>query len=294
MRGSMTGGLVVRGLVLASWAWMALGAQAASGSEIDSEHLFGLTEGSDIGSKGERELELEAGGRLGKGGSAYRVLSQATALKLTLTDSFRVSPLIAFDHHHIRSVPGMADRSSWALGEVAFEMKYRALDRRTSPFGLTFSATPHWSPIDETSGDRASSWGGSFAALADRELIANRLFAAINLGFDTGASRVGATRVWEHDSGLGASGALSLRLSERVFAAAEVRFESAFDGMALDRYAGHAWFAGPSIYARLAENVWMSVVWSAQIAGHATGDPRSLDLVNFERHLVKGRLGISF
>jgi hypothetical protein len=284
----------MRGVVALGLAWMAFGAPAATGSELDSEHLFGLTEGSDIGSKGERELELEAGGRLGKQGGAYRVFSQATALKLTLTDSFRVSPLIAFDHHHIRSVPGLGDRSSLALGEVAFEMKYRALDRSAAPFGLTFAATPHWSPIDETSGDRATGVGASFAALADRELIAGRLLAAVNVSFDTGASRMRSTGVWEHDSGLGASGALSLRLGERVFAAAEVRIESAFDGMALDRYAGHAWFAGPSLYVRIAENAWMSVVWSAQFAGQAAGDPGSLDLVNFERHLVKGRLGIAF
>ena len=81
---------------------------------------------------------------------------------------------------------------------------------------------------------------GLLAAMADRELIVDRLFAAVNISFDTGASRDRTTRAWEHDSGLGASGALSLRLGERVFAGTELRFESAFDGMALNRFAGHA------------------------------------------------------
>ena len=51
---------------------------------------------------------------------------------------------------------------------------------------------------------------------------------------------------------------------------------------------------GPSVYARLGERAWISALWNAQIAGRAKNDPRSLDLTNFERHLVKVRLGIQF
>jgi len=286
----MRGGGVAAIVVASAVGWAA----PSRGNDLDSEHLFGVTEGSDIGNSGERELELEAGGRFGKRSGAYSVFSQTAALKLNLTDSFRVSPVLGVDHHRIRSVPDLGDRNASAFGEFAFEMKYRALDRRTAPVGLTFAAIPNWRPIDDTSGARVTSFGASFAAMADRELIVNRLFAALNVSFDTGASRLHATRVWQHTSGLGASGALSLRLGERVFAGTEVRFESAFGGMALDRFAGHAWFAGPSLYMRIADNAWISVVWNAQVSGHAAGDARALDLVNFERHLVKGRLGIAF
>jgi hypothetical protein len=269
-------------------------AGSARASGIDSEHLFGLTEGSDIGAAGEREIELEAAARLGKNGPAYRVLSQVTALKLTLTDSFRVAPLVAFDRHHIRGVPGLDDRNQWALSEVAFEMKYRALDRQHAPFGLTFVATPAWGTVDETSGERIRGYSVSTGMLADKELIANRLFAAVNVGFATAAARVRATGIWEHDSALAASAALSGRLSERVFVSGELRYERANDGMGLDRFAGHGLFAGPAIYIRLSEQAWMSALWNAQIAGRASGETGSLDLTNFERHLVKVRLGISF
>ena len=266
----------------------------AMASSLDSEHLFGLTEGSDIGSAGERELELEGAFRTGKRGDAYRVFSQASALKLTLTDSFRVSPLVAIDRHSIRGIPGLTDMNQWAISEVAFEMKYRALDRQNAPFGLTFALTPAWGHVDEASGERTRSYGVSAVALADKELIANRLLAAFNAGFATGAARVRATGVWEHDSAVFASAALSGRVSERVFLSGEFRYERAYDGMGLDRFAGHGLFAGPAIYVRLSEQAWLSALWNAQIAGKAAGEAGSLDLANFERHLFKMRLGIAF
>jgi hypothetical protein len=261
---------------------------------LDSEHLFGLTEGSDIGSKGERELELEAAARAGKRGGAYRVLSQATALKLTLNDSFRIAPIVAFDHHRVRGVPGLDDRNQLALSEFAFEMKYRALDRTNAPLGLTFGAMPSWGRVDEMSGERTDSYGIGVVALADKELIAERLFAAVNVVYAAAASRARATGAWEHDSTLAVSAAISGRLSERVFLGGEIRYERAHDGMGLDRFAGHGLFAGPAIYAYLSETVWASVVWNAQMSGRAAGDTGALDLTNFERHLVKFRLGIQF
>ena len=263
-------------------------------AEIDSEHLFGLIEGSDIGAAGERELELEVAARGGKHGGTYRVLSPAASVKLVLTDSFRVAPIIAVDHHRIRGVPGLDDRSQWAFSELAFEVKYRVLDRQAAPFGLTLQAVPAWTPIDGTSGERADGFGVHFAAMADKELIADRLFAAVNVSYSPAASRTYANDQWERESALAASAALSIRLTERAFLGGEVRYERAYDGLALNRFAGEAWFAGPALYLRLTDTAWMSALWNAQFAGHAAGDPRSLDLTNFERHLVKLRFGIQF
>ena len=85
-----------------------------------------------------------------------------------------------------------------------------------------------------------------------------------------------------------------VRTDHEQDALGEVRYERAYDGLALNRFAGEAWFAGPALYLRLTDTAWMSALWNAQFAGHAAGDPRSLDLTNFERHLVKVRVGIQF
>lgn len=266
----------------------------AAAENVDSEHLFGVTEGSDIGSKGEREIELELAARAGKRGGAYRVISQASALKLTLTDSFRIAPTVAIDHHHIRGVPGLDDRNQLALSEVAFEMKYRALDRQTAPFGLTFGMTPYWSRVDETSGEPTEGGGVNLLMMADKVLLADRLFAAANLGYAPAANRLSQTGVWEHESSVLASAALSARLAERAFVGGEVRYERTYQGLALNHFAGHALFVGPSLYVSISDRAWMSLVWNAQVAGRAVGDTGTLDLTNFERHLVKFRLGVQF
>src|SRR5262249_17490937 len=39
--------------------------------EIDTEHMFGFTEGSDTGEAGEKELETDSTGRFGKPDGAY-------------------------------------------------------------------------------------------------------------------------------------------------------------------------------------------------------------------------------
>jgi hypothetical protein len=61
-----------------------------------------------------------------------------------------------------------------------------------------------------------------------------------------------------------------------------------------DSFAGHALYLGPTLYARLGANVWLSAAWNVQVWGAATGIPGALDLSNFERHQAKLRLGMEF
>lgn len=294
-RGAAGDKVQMRNFVTAAVAALLAGlAGTASASSLDSEHLFGNTEGSDIGAAGEREIELEAAGRASKRGDTYRVLSFATALKLTITDSFRVSPFFGFDHHRIRAIEGLDDRNRAGLGEAGVEFKFRALDRTRAPFGLTFGATPFWSRLDETGGERITGYGAKFSVMADKELIPSTLLMAVNVGYSPEASRNLATGFWSHESGFLASAAISGRIADGVFLGGEVRHERAYEGMGLDRLEGQAWFAGPSLYARLGETAWISALWNAQISGSARNDPRPLDLANFERHLVKVRLGVAF
>src|SRR5262249_54794287 len=78
---------------------------AAAASEIDSEHIFGITEGSDIGEKGEKEAESETLGRFTKRGGFYAATSTALALRYTLSDNFRVAPTLVLGSHNISGVP---------------------------------------------------------------------------------------------------------------------------------------------------------------------------------------------
>ena len=57
---------------------------------------------------------------------------------------------------------------------------------------------------------------------------------------------------------------------------------------------GQALYLGPTFYARLSAQWWVSGAWNVQAAGHAANTAGALDLVNFERHQVKFRLGYHF
>src|SRR5580700_11231205 len=57
---------------------------------VDTEHIFGFTEGTDIGYKGEIELESTFVGRFGKLGS-FAALQNETAIRYGVSDSFRLA-----------------------------------------------------------------------------------------------------------------------------------------------------------------------------------------------------------
>src|SRR5262245_54607279 len=60
-------------------------------AEIDTEHMFGFTEGSDTGEAGEKELETDSTGRFGKFSGAYNNVATALEAKYSFSDRFRLS-----------------------------------------------------------------------------------------------------------------------------------------------------------------------------------------------------------
>jgi len=280
--------------VATATAMLALGTSAVFGEAFDSEHLFGFTEGTDIGEAGDKELELEAGLRAGKRNGSYSAFTPGTELKLTIADGLRISPGFGASRHSISGVAGLGDHHHWAAEEFSFETKVQAFDRARAGFGLTFAATPSVSRVDAISGERVSSYGSHFSILADKELIANRLFGALNLHYDFAATQIRATGAWVHGSGIEASGALAVQVHSGVFLGSEVRYARVYGGLGLNDYAGDALFVGPSFYAKLSNRVWFAAGWNVQVHGRAVGDAGRLNLVEFERHDAKVRLGLSF
>jgi hypothetical protein len=271
-------------------------AQAGNGrDDIDSEHIFGITEGSDVGDKGEKEVEVEPFGRFGKRGGTYAATSTDLSYKYTPCDNFRIAPVVSFASHNISDVPGLADVShQWQLEAFGAEIRYRLLDRERDPFGLTLSALPARSRVDETTGQPVEQYGVDFIALLDRVLIPNRLFAALNLIYEPSWTRLRPAREWERDSTLGVGAALSGQIMAGVFVGMEARYFRKYEGIGLNTFMGEALFAGPSLYVKLPNHWFASAAWNLQVAGRAVGEPGSLDLTNFERHEVRLRVGTGF
>ena len=261
-------------------------------SDVDSEHIFGFTEGSDIGDKGDKEAEVENFGRFGKRTGFYAATSTQFLYKYSPVDNVRIAPLMSFASHSISNVPGLDNKAHWTFEGAGAELRYRLWDREKAPVGITLSAVPVVSRIEAGSGLPVEQYGIEMSALIDKELIANRLFGAINISYDPAVTRPRPGTEWERDSTLGVSAALSTQLWSGFFAGGEARYFRKYEGTGLNTFAGDALFVGPSIFAKLSKKWFASAAWNMQVAGHAVGEPGRLDLTNFERHEIRLRVGV--
>ncbi|MDP4023101.1 hypothetical protein Q8W71_10740 [Methylobacterium sp. NEAU 140] len=261
--------------------------------DIDSEHLFGFTEGSDIGVPGEAELEWETTGRLGKRLGRFRAFDSGFAVKVPLTQDFRLAPGLIFNAHDV-GLPGDPARTTGGFNGGFLEMRVRLLDRRAAPFGLTLNIVPGYGTVDGGSGAPARSFGTEAGLLIDRELIPGRLVAALNVSVAFSTTRLGGAEAPALASGAEVSGALAYQVRPGLFLGGEARYVRAYAGLALDRPVGAAVYLGPTVYTTLTPHAWASVTWSFQVAGQASGEPGPLDLTSFDRHQLRLRVGYSF
>lgn len=229
---------VFASIIFIAFGWMrpaiadAKKATDAAG-DVDTEHLFGFTEGSDIGERGEREVELESIGRFGRLGGNYTALSAALEAKYILSDYFRVAGRATLSAYSLGAVPGFDDRRELAFQEMALDLRYRMLDRDKAPFGLTLAVEPQRGFVDEASGAPADRYGAHFSLLVDREIIAKRVYAAFNLLYEPETTRLRGLAATERESIFGAAAAISAQAHPGIFWGIEARYLRHYEGLAL-------------------------------------------------------------
>jgi len=238
--------IVLAVLVATSSAHGAAGKRADKTGEVDTEHMFGFTEGSDIGEAGEKELETDSTGRFGKLGGSYNTVATALEAKYSFSDRFRLSAVATVAYYDITGVNAIDDRRQAALQSVSFDARFRLLDREHAPFGLTLSVEPHRGFADEMSAEPADQYGAEFRVLADRELIPGRLFAAFNVSYEPEQTRLRASGETLRESMLGIGAALAMQVMPNVFIGAEARNLLHYDGLGLNGFAGQAFYIGPT------------------------------------------------
>jgi len=267
---------------------------ADKAGEVDTEHMFGFTEGSDIGEAGEKELETDLTGRFGKLDGSYNNVATALEAKYSFSDRFRLSAVATVAYYDITGVSVFDDRRQAALQSVSFDARFRLFEREHAPFGLTLSVEPHRGFMDEMSGEGADQYGAEIRLLADREVIPGRLFAALNVSYEPEEARLRASGQILRESLLGIGGALAMQMMPNVFIGAEARSLRQYDGLGLNSFAGQALYIGPTFYATFGQGYFLSAAWNVQVWGAVAGSSGALDLVNFERHQAKLRVGVVF
>jgi hypothetical protein len=209
---------------------------------IDTEHIFGFTEGADIGGKGEGELENTTIGRLGRPGS-FAAFTNEMAFRYGLAEHFRASFGVLADYHSIRHVPDLTDRTALNFSGLSSEFRWQLLERFSSPVDLTLSFSPEWRRIDDVSGEGLESYAFPIVLLADRALVPNAMFAAINLTYASAFTHANGS--WQQDHPLEISPAIAAAITDGVFLGAEIpHITRNHDGF----FTGHALFVGPSVF----------------------------------------------
>jgi hypothetical protein len=284
--------------VLRRHRWLFAAALAAATSvaragEIETEHLFGFTTGTSVNNVGEREIESEITDRFGKQAGSYNAFSQTYEAKITPVENFRIGVATALAYYGISGVPCLADRQQTTMQGLSFEARYKLIDNERGPFSMTIIAEPRWDRLDDVSGEATNGYGGTLTVAIDKELVANRLFGAVNLRYDTEASHLIVADRWQHDSRIGISAALSMQVRPAFFVGGEVRYLRAYLGLGLDTFAGQAMFAGPTLYYQISKSLAVSAAWNFEVSGR-TALGGSLDLTHFEREQALIRFNYMF
>ena len=262
--------------------------------EVDTQFIFGFTTGADVGELGEKELEHQTIARSGKGEGSYAAFSDQLRAEFVPTRNFRFEIGVPVAFHDISGVTDLDDRRHGRFDGLVTEFRYRVFDRERAPFALTIGAEPHWSRVDETSGEPVNNYGGELLIAVDREFIKERVFGAFNLVYDPEVTRSRETGLWQREATLGLLASVTTQVRTGVFVGAEARYLRKYDALGLDCFAGQALFVGPTMFVRFSKTLAISGAWGIQAVGHAVDIPGSLDLTNVTHHQGLFRLEYNF
>jgi hypothetical protein len=254
-------------------------------SEIDTEHIFGFSEGSDIGAKGEREIENVTIGSFGKIGS-YNNVDIEASFRYGVADHLRLSIGTLTDYYNIHNVPGLTDRSSANFSGLIAELRWNIVDRLTGPFGMSLSINPQWRQFEPTSGAKSENYSIPVTLLVDKEVIPNKFFVDLNLIYGPSFLRIYGGS--EHDDTFTVITAGTYAIAPNIFLAAEIRHENFAQNGSLD---AHALFIGSSLFYRFSQNLTAKIAWAAQIPDIGA---TALDLGTYERHQFELQFAYNF
>jgi len=249
---------------------------------FETKHIFGFTEGTDVGDAGDKELEFTTTGNIGKrGGAGYNAIEQKGVYEGAASDRFgyEVGPLGLTQQ--IANVPGLSNLSQTSFSGVAAEPKYIFVKRGIdAPFGLAVSVAPEWDRIDPVTGAHASNFVLETKLYLDSELIEKTLYAAANLIYAPETDR--ETGIGFSQYALtGATAALTWRLTPTIAIGAESEFYQVYNSLGFTGRTGSAAYVGPTLWAQITPRAFVSLAWSAQVACNpANASPSTLALYN--------------
>jgi len=279
-----------------AWAWAcaapALADEGADG--FDTKHIFGFTEGTDINAPDEHEAEFVTRANwVKRGGGLFRAASQ----QATAEGAFAPRIGYEFGLHgaatQTRGVAGLDPLSQVNFSGLSAEPKFVLLARTAAqPVSVALSVEWEWERIDSVSGRIGSSFEWPVTLMADVRLT-EKLYAGANLLYAPERQHENGTPV-SRNALFGATAALTWRLTPQICAGGEVEAYAATQSLGLGAPVGTAFYLGPTVFARLAPNLFVAGAWSAQVGGRVAAD--RLDDYNqteFSRQKARLTIGVA-
>jgi len=276
--------------------------KTGDGKDVDTEHLFGFTEGADAGEKGEQEAVVDTVSRIGKrrdgpGRAAYRVLDTRLAYQFNPIDRLSLE-LSAFGTlRRQRNVADLDDKSYGTFDGASLEVKYQFLKGSAEqPLGLALEVRPRFTRVLPVEGRGADIVDVESLLQLDVQVVPDTLWYGSNISIEPAAGRERGGRGYRSSTFLW-SNALVGRVGKNTYLGPEVRYLRGYEGTFLNRLESEALTVGPALHHRFTEKVWLTVAYAGQVWGRDT-DPalagRALGLNQFERHNLRVKFGMEF
>jgi hypothetical protein len=278
---------------LAAWGVLAGLSQAAaqesqqesrseSDESFETKHIFGFTEGTDVGQAGDREAEFTTTANVAKrGGGRYQALQQEATYEATPTSHFGYEATLHGVSQQIGDVPGLGNLNQTTFSGISATPKGLLLARGVdAPFGLAVTAQPEWDRIDPVTGARANNFSLETKLLLDAELVEKKLYGAVNLIFSPEVDHEIGEGARQYGL-FGATAALTLRVTPTFALGGEIERYETYGSLGFSRTTGSATFLGPTLHWQVTPKSFVALAWSAQIASQLPGaTPTALALYN--------------
>ena len=264
--------------------------------DVNTWLIFGFTEGSDVGEKGEWTLFYDSVVRAPTRGNGFAAWDGGVGIGSSPTNRAVVSLTLlpSFEQTaDLVTTPNGASRvSSHGLGASA-SFKYQVFRREEAPVGLAVQIAPYWQHL-KSSPFEHDTLGSEVRLLADRVLVPDRWFAAVNVAYQPHRDAYPDGRAFRTTTAE-ISGSISSKVLDNLFVGAEIRHIGKYQGFVCDKWEGDAFYVGPSAFVLLGKQGYFGVAWSARVAERVNGGAAQLpDFDGFDRHQLRFKAGVSF
>ncbi|CAO4192605.1 hypothetical protein [Methylorubrum extorquens] len=278
-------------------------AEKSDKEDVDTEHLFGFTEGADAGEKGEQEVVIDTVTRVSKrrdgpGPSTYRVLDTRFAYQFNPIDKLSIEFSAFGTLRRQRNIVDLDDKSYGTFDGVSMEVKYQFLKgTKEQPLGLALEVRPRFTRILPVEGNGANIFDIESLLQLDVQVVPDKLWYGSNISFEPAAGRQRGGGPGYRSSTFLWSNVLVGRIGENTYFGPEVRYLRGYEGIFLNQLESEALTVGPALHHRFTEKIWLTAAYAGQVWGR-DADPtlagRALGLNQFERHNVRVKFGMEF